>query len=222
MTSAAPPKRIFPDVQGRRTRRRARAVDPSDRKPGVQARLPGHRIPASRGSPAGPFPARAAQARAACSNEANIGSTFVFYGSARIPSPEMADALIEAATNDQQRTIAERLKAKSHYYEVARELARLASRCDCDEDGKRHFVVCSGGGPSIMEAANRGAVDEGEKSIGLNIVLPHEQLPEPLRHPGTCFQFHYFALRKMHFCCARGRWRCSPAALARSTKCSSS
>src|SRR6476646_3358379 len=62
-------------------------------------------------------------------NEANIGSTFVFYGSARIPSPEMADALVTAATNDQQERIAERLKAKSHYYEIARELARLASRC---------------------------------------------------------------------------------------------
>src|SRR5689334_8016799 len=81
-------------------------------------------------------------------NEANIGSTFVFYGSARVPPPEMADALVAAATNDQQRAIAERLKAKSPYYEVARELARLASRCGLDEEGKRHFVVCSGGGPS--------------------------------------------------------------------------
>src|SRR5437762_13886021 len=68
-------------------------------------------------------------------NEANIGSTFVFYGSARIPSPEMADALVAAATNDQQQTIAERLKAKSKYYDVARALARLASRCACDEEG---------------------------------------------------------------------------------------
>src|SRR5437899_11081905 len=64
-------------------------------------------------------------------NEANIGSTFVFYGSARIPSPDMADALVAAATNEQQQKIAERLKAKSHYYEIARELARLASQCDC-------------------------------------------------------------------------------------------
>src|SRR5215212_3886213 len=132
-------------------------------------------------------------------NEANIGSTFVFYGSARIPSPEMADALVAAATNEQQQRIAERLKAKAPYYEIARELARLASQCGCDEEGKKHFVVCSGGGPSIMEAANRGAADEGQESIGLNIVLPHEQLPNAWVTPSLSFQFHYFALRKMHF-----------------------
>ena len=132
-------------------------------------------------------------------NEANIGSTFVFYGSARIPSPEMADALVAAATNDEQLAIAERLKAKAPYYDIARELARLASACECDEAGKRHFVVCSGGGPSVMEAANRGAADVGKESIGLNIVLPHEQLPNRYVTPELSFQFHYFALRKMHF-----------------------
>jgi uncharacterized protein (TIGR00730 family) len=132
-------------------------------------------------------------------NEANIRSTFVFYGSARIPAPDKADALIDAATNDEQRAVAGRLKAKSHYYEVARELARLASRSAQDEEGKRHFVVCSGGGPSIMEAANRGATEEGRDSIGLNIVLPHEQLPNSFVTPELSFQFHYFALRKMHF-----------------------
>jgi uncharacterized protein (TIGR00730 family) len=132
-------------------------------------------------------------------NEANIGSTFVFYGSARIPAPDMADALIAAATNPEQEKIAARLKAKAHYYEVARELAKLASQCGCDEEGKRHFGVCSGGGPSIMEAANRGAADAGRESIGLNIVLPHEQLPNRYVTPDLSFQFHYFALRKMHF-----------------------
>jgi len=132
-------------------------------------------------------------------NEANVASTIVFYGSARIPAPAAADALIEAATNDEQRAIAERLKAKSRYYEVARQLARLASRSEIHEDGKRHFVVCSGGGPSIMEAANRGAWEEGKDTIGLNIVLPHEQLPNPYVTPDLSFQFHYFALRKMHF-----------------------
>jgi uncharacterized protein (TIGR00730 family) len=132
-------------------------------------------------------------------NEAKVGSTMVFYGSARIPAPDMADALVEAATNDEQRLVAERLKAKSHYYDVARELARLASCCEPDPDGMRHFVVCSGGGPSIMEGANRGARDEGRDTIGLNIVLPHEQLPNRYVTPELSFQFHYFALRKMHF-----------------------
>lgn len=131
--------------------------------------------------------------------EAGIGSTFVFYGSARIPWPDMADRLIESATNEEQRRIAERLKLKAPYVEAARELARLASRYESDEEGIRHFVVCSGGGPSIMEGANRGAWDEGQESIGLNIVLPHEQLPNRFVTPELSFQFHYFALRKMHF-----------------------
>ena len=132
-------------------------------------------------------------------NEAKIGSTFVFYGSARIPEPTLADALLAGATDEQQRAIAERLKAKSKYYDVARELARLASSGESDEEGRRHFVVCSGGGPSVMEAANRGAADAGVDSIGLNIVLPHEQLPNRYVTPDLSFQFHYFALRKMHF-----------------------
>jgi uncharacterized protein (TIGR00730 family) len=131
--------------------------------------------------------------------EAGIESTFVFYGSARIPEPDKADALIAAASTDRQRQVAERLKANSKYYEEARRLARLASRAANDSDGKRHFVVCSGGGPSIMEAANRGATDVGAESVGLNIVLPHEQMPNPYVTPALSFQFHYFALRKMHF-----------------------
>jgi uncharacterized protein (TIGR00730 family) len=132
-------------------------------------------------------------------DEAGIASTFVFYGSARIPEPSRAHALIEAAGTDHQRRIAERLQAKSKYYDEARALARMASRVAPTPDGKKHFVVCSGGGPSIMEAANRGAADEGEESIGLNIVLPFEQLPNPYVTPSLSFQFHYFALRKMHF-----------------------
>ena len=132
-------------------------------------------------------------------DQADIGSTFVFYGSARIPEPAKADAIIEAAATDSQRAIGERLKAKSKYYDEARELARIVSRVEPDADGKRNFVVCSGGGPSIMEAANRGACDEGADSIGLNIVLPHEQLPNAYVTPSLSFQFHYFALRKMHF-----------------------
>ena len=131
--------------------------------------------------------------------EANIASTFVFYGSARIPEPSKADALIAAAATDHQRLVAERLKAKSHYYDECRRLARIVSRVKPDEEGRRQFVVCSGGGPSIMEAANRGAHDEGQDTIGLNIVLPHEQAPNEYVTPELSFRFHYFALRKMHF-----------------------
>ena len=132
-------------------------------------------------------------------DEANIASTFVFYGSARVPEPGKANDLIESARGDKAKAVAESLKAKSRYYDTARELARLVSNYPLDKAGQRHFVVCSGGGPSFMEAANRGATDAGKESIGLNIVLPHEQLPNPYVTPDLSFQFHYFALRKMHF-----------------------
>jgi uncharacterized protein (TIGR00730 family) len=131
--------------------------------------------------------------------EAHIGSTFVFYGSARIPEPAKAQALLDLASDDRARAVAEKLVAKSKYYDMARELAQLASNFPRDTAGKRHFVVCSGGGPSIMEAANRGAADVHAESIGLNIVLPHEQAPNPYVTPSLSMQFHYFALRKMHF-----------------------
>ncbi|GFM28023.1 LOG family protein [Novosphingobium sp. PY1] len=131
--------------------------------------------------------------------EANIGSTLVMYGSARIPAPDECDALLAKARSEQERKIAERLVAKSKYYDEARKLAQLASKCAVVEKGMRQFVVCSGGGPSIMEAANRGAADVGAESLGLNIVLPHEQAPNPYVTPRLSFQFHYFALRKMHF-----------------------
>jgi uncharacterized protein (TIGR00730 family) len=132
-------------------------------------------------------------------DEANIASTFVIYGSARIPEPAKAEAVLALAETEQQKRIAESLVAKSKYYDVARELGRLASNFPVDTAGKRHFVVTSGGGPSIMEAANRGARDVGAETIGLNIVLPHEQAPNPYVTPGLSMQFHYFALRKMHF-----------------------
>jgi uncharacterized protein (TIGR00730 family) len=132
-------------------------------------------------------------------DEAGIGSTFVFYGSARIPEPTRAAAMLDAAATDQQRRIAERLVANAHYYDEARALARIVSAVPVDVAGKRQFVVCSGGGPSIMEAANRGAADVGAESIGLNIVLPHEQAPNPYVTPRLSLRFHYFALRKMHF-----------------------
>ena len=131
--------------------------------------------------------------------EAGIGSTLVVYGSARIPAPERAAALLKTANDPAQRKVAERLVAKSMFYDEARKLARIASECAIVENGMRQFVVCSGGGPSIMEAANRGAAEAGADTIGLNIVLPHEQAPNEFVTPDLSFQFHYFALRKMHF-----------------------
>ena len=125
-------------------------------------------------------------------DRAKIGSMLVFYGSARIPAPGTKSQNADPA-------IAASLEAKSHYYNEARKLAALASASPRDLDGLRHFVVCSGGGPSIMEAANRGAADVGAESVGLNIVLPHEQAPNRYVTPSLSFQFHYFALRKMHF-----------------------
>ncbi len=125
-------------------------------------------------------------------DEAKIKSTLVFYGSARIPEPGVASPHPDPE-------IAANLEALSPYYAEARTLATIASRVPRDDDGWRHLVVCSGGGPSIMEAANRGANDVLADSIGLNIVLPHEQVPNLFITPELSFQFHYFALRKMHF-----------------------
>lgn len=137
-------------------------------------------------------------------DEAGIASTLVVYGSARIPSPERVQATLDAATTPEARAVAERLTAKARYYEEARKLAYLAASAGIVDTsaggrGRRHFVVCSGGGPSIMEAANRGAAEAGAETIGLNITLQHEQEPNRFVTPHLSFQFHYFALRKMHF-----------------------
>ena len=134
-------------------------------------------------------------------DEAGVGSTMVMYGSARIPPPEAAEEALEGAKElpDEERKVVESLVAKSKYYGEARKLARIVTEKSIIEDGKRQFVVCSGGGPSIMEAANRGASDAGGESIGLNIILPHEQAPNQYVTPYLSLNFHYFALRKMHF-----------------------
>ena len=134
-------------------------------------------------------------------DEAGVGSTLVMYGSARIPPPEAVETALKGAKAlpDDQRVVVERLAAKAGYYAEAYNLARMVSEKSIIERGQRQFVICSGGGPSIMEAANKGASDAGAESIGLNIVLPHEQAPNPYVTPYLSFQFHYFALRKMHF-----------------------
>ncbi|WEK48217.1 MAG: LOG family protein [Candidatus Andeanibacterium colombiense] len=134
-------------------------------------------------------------------DEARIGSTIVFYGSARIPPPEAVETALKGAAElpEAERKVVESLAAKARYYEEAYKLAKMVSEKAIIEDGQRQFVVCSGGGPSIMEAANKGASDGGAESIGLNIVLPHEQAPNHYVTPYLSFRFHYFALRKMHF-----------------------
>ncbi|HKX09298.1 MAG TPA: TIGR00730 family Rossman fold protein, partial [Stellaceae bacterium] len=94
--------------------------------------------------------------------------------------------------------VAQRIVANSRYYEIAREFGRIVGKAGSD-GAQRRIVVMTGGGPGIMEAANRGAYDAGADSVGLNITLPHEQYPNPYASPDLCFRFHYFANRKLHF-----------------------
>lgn len=140
---------------------------------------------------------------------AGIYSTVVVFGSARTQEPDVAKEnyleacrALEAAPDEldaiQAHQRARKVLEHSGYYEEARRFTHLLSNSTaCHAPG--HFVVVTGGGPGIMEAANRGADEAGAKSIGLNIVLPMEQAPNRYITPELCFQFHYFAIRKMHF-----------------------
>jgi len=124
--------------------------------------------------------------------ERGIRSTVILFGGARLPEP---GGEAWAAKNETQK---KNLLKNSIYYEEARKFARLCSLHSA-ASYYREFVVVTGGGPGVMEAGNRGADDVGAPSIGLNIVLPHEQAPNVYVTPELCFNFHYFAIRKMHF-----------------------
>ena len=116
-----------------------------------------------------------------------ITSTIVLFGGARIPAP-----------SEKHTAATQTLADLSHFYDETREFARLMTLKSMEKGGHEGVIV-TGGGPGVMEAGNRGAADAGGRSIGLNIVLPHEQAPNEYVTPDLCFNFHYFAVRKMHF-----------------------
>jgi hypothetical protein len=139
----------------------------------------------------------------------NVVRTIVVFGSSRICEPKEALRRVEAlraagpASGDEadfgrRLTVAERVLANSRYYDIARDFGRIVAEANRRE-GDGQTLIMTGGGPGIMEAANRGAFDAGAKTIGLNISLPREQFPNPYVSPELCFAFHYFALRKLHF-----------------------
>ena len=141
--------------------------------------------------------------------ELDIRSTIIVFGSARIKSASDARKNIRGLTDLLRKSPSSRslrlklaaakgLLERAVYHDEARKFAALVTR-SCQGDSLRDYVIVTGGGPGIMEAANRGAYEAGGKSIGLNITLPHEQVPNPYITPELCFRFHYFALRKMHF-----------------------
>ena len=141
--------------------------------------------------------------------EQNILSTIIVFGGASLSDKSSIDHRIELAKNsltkdpspsnlERELTRLKNLQSISHYYDSAREFAKIVSRQNQKEHCNSHVIV-TGGGPGIMEAANRGAFDADCKSIGLNISLPNEQHPNAYITPGLCFKFNYFALRKFHF-----------------------
>lgn len=142
-------------------------------------------------------------------HEQGVFSTVVVFGSARLGSPDTASARLRALEEEvhadpenpelkQDLFLARRRVEQADYYQQARRFATLISTRFQQQD-RRDFVIVTGGGPGIMEAANRGAFEAGARSIGLNITLPREQAPNPYMSPELAFRFHYFAVRKMHF-----------------------
>ncbi|MCU0761410.1 MAG: TIGR00730 family Rossman fold protein [Hydrogenophaga sp.] len=134
--------------------------------------------------------------------ELGIENTVVVFGSARFRDPVESAELLQRAErsgNAQDIARAKSLVRNAHYYEQARTFARIVALYSKSCETEDRLFICTGGGPGIMEAANRGAHDEGALNVGLNIALPHEQMANPYVSPELSFKFHYFALRKMHF-----------------------
>lgn len=133
-------------------------------------------------------------------NEHGIEHMITVFGSTRFVSYERALELEVKANTPKELQEAKKALLHSQYYESAREFGGLVARYNAvQEQGSNKLYVCTGGGPGIMEAANRGAFEAGDQTIGFNISLPREQHPNPYISPGLSFRFHYFALRKMHF-----------------------
>ena len=134
--------------------------------------------------------------------EHGIDNTIVVFGSARFVAPDVAQQLLQQAElngDPEALALAQRQVRNANYYEQARLFARLVARHSTHRRREERLFIATGGGPGIMEAANRGAHEMGVPSVGLNIALPHEQHPNPYITPNLSFKFHYFALRKMHF-----------------------